>query len=287
MRKAKGRKGDFHAVARTYTLCHIIHPMELTRLLLLLSTIAFVGGLIHAIVAIRAGAWKESQWHLLPMAVGFALQCAFLYLRGQAHGRCPLTNLFEVFIFIGWCIVLLYFLVGTTYRLSLLGVFTAPLVALLQTLALVSPLDRAVTTLKPTTPWKELHGSVALIAYAAFALAFVAGVMFLMQERLLKKHRIHALFHQLPPIHHLSKAIVRMVALGVVLLAASMLVSFKIQEPIPLSKSVVGWSVLALYFVILLIMWRRALGARHTAWLAVVGFVVPFLSLWIVTGKPS
>ena len=69
---------------------------------------------------------------LLPMALGFVLQSVFLYLRGQAHGRCPLTNLFEAFIFIGWCIVLLYFLVGTAYRLSLLGVFTAPLVSSLQ-----------------------------------------------------------------------------------------------------------------------------------------------------------
>src|SRR3954447_25663555 len=117
--------------------------MEPTRLLLLLSTIAFLGGLVHAIVAIRAGAWQESRWHLLPMRIGFVFQCAFLYLRGQAHGRCPLTNLFEVFIFIGWCIVLLYFLVGAAYRLSLLGVFTAPLVALLQTLSMVYLQDEA------------------------------------------------------------------------------------------------------------------------------------------------
>jgi ABC-type uncharacterized transport system permease subunit len=289
MRKTKGRKGDFHAVARTYSLCHIIHPMELTRLLLLLSTIAFVGGLIHAIVAIRAGAWKESQWHLLPMAVGFAFQCAFLYLRGQAHGRCPLTNLFEVFIFIGWCIVLLYFLVGTAYRLSLLGVFTAPLVALLQTLALVYLRDESSAPLQPgkVNPWLELHASVALIGYASFALACITGVMFLMQDYLLKRHRIHALFHQLPPIQHLSKAIVRLVALGVLLLGVAMATTFKLSVPITNAKLLFSWSVLGLYGIILLIMWRRALGARHTAWLAVVGFLLPFVSLWIVTPKPQ
>src|SRR3569623_2041506 len=106
--------------------------METTRLLLLLSTIAFLVALVHAIIAIRAGQWRESRWHMVPMAVGFALQSAFLYLRGQQHGRCPLTNLFEVFIFIGWSIMLLYFLVGAAFRLSLLGVFTSPLLAILQ-----------------------------------------------------------------------------------------------------------------------------------------------------------
>jgi ABC-type uncharacterized transport system permease subunit len=289
MRKAKGRKADFHPLARTYSLCHIIHPMEVTRLLLLLSTIAFVGGLVHAIVAIRAGAWKESRWHLVPMAVGFAFQCAFLYLRGQAHGRCPLTNLFEVFIFIGWCIVLLYFLVGTTYRLSLLGVFTAPLVALLQTLALLYLRDEKTAPTLPgkVNPWLELHASVALIAYASFALACITGVMFLMQDYLLKRHRIHALFHQLPPIQHLSKAIIRMVGLGVLLLAIAMATTFKLNVPITNAKMLFSWGVLALYAAILLLMWRRALGARHTAWLAVVGFAVPFVSLWIVTPKPQ
>lgn len=263
--------------------------MDLTRILLLLSTLAFVGGLVHAIVTLRAGAWKESRWHLLPMAAGFIFQCAFLYLRGQAHGRCPLTNLFEVFIFIGWCIVLLYFLVGATYRLSLLGVFTAPLIALLQTLALLSPLDTAVQKVAPgkVNPWLELHASVALIAYASFALACITGVMFLLQDHLLKKHRIHALFHQLPPIQHLSKAIVRMVRLGVLLLAAAMACTFKLELPITGAKMLFSWGVLALYSGVLLLMWRRTLGARHTAWLAVLSFLLPFVSLWIVAGKTA
>ncbi len=261
--------------------------MDSTRFLLLLSTIAFVAGLVHALVVIRAGSWKESRWHLLPMAVGFAFQCAFLYERGQVRGRCPLTNLFEVFIFIGWCIVLLYFLVGAAYRLSLLGVFTAPLVALLQAWALLSPFDTAPKSAAPAkvNAWLELHASVALIAYAAFALACITGVMFLLQDRLLKKHRIHALFHQLPPIQYLSKAIVRMVGLGVLLLAIAMACTFKLNIPITNAKLLFSWGVLALYLVILYLMWRRTLGARHTAWLAVIGFVVPFVSLWIVTGK--
>lgn len=283
MRNTKGGKGDFRSLAGTYSLCHISLLMDLPRILLLLSTLAFVGGLVHAVIMLRAGAWQESRWHLIPMAVGFGFQCAFLYLRGQAHGRCPLTNLFEVFIFIGWCIVLLYFLVGTTYRLSLLGVFTAPLVALLQTLALLMPESATVVERKEMSFWEHLHAPLALIAYAAFALACITGVMFLIQDSLLKRHRIHALFHQLPPIHHLSRAIVRMVALGVVVLGVVLLSTLKIHEPINKAKLLFSWGVLVLYAVILVIMWRHALGARRTAWLAVAGFLVPFVSLWIVT----
>ncbi|QIF04601.1 cytochrome c biogenesis protein CcsA [Roseimicrobium sp. ORNL1] len=261
--------------------------MEPARLYLLLSTIAFVAGLVHAIVAIRAGQWRESRWHIVPMAVGFIFQTLFLYERVKVHGHCPRTNLLEIYIFIGWSLVLLYFLVGTAYRLSLLGVFTAPLLAALQTFVLLSPMPppSAKVLASKVNPWLEMHASLALMSYAAFALACVTGVMFLMQDYLLKQHRIHALFHQLPPIQKLSKAVVRMVALGVALLSVAMVFTFKIVDPIPASKLYVGWGILAFYAVILLLMWFHTLGSRHTAWLAVLGFAAPVLSLWVVTSS--
>ncbi len=115
------------------------NPFSMThdRLLLLMSTLAFLAGVVHAVSALRRQQWRASRWQWVPMAVGFAFQCGFLYLRGQAHGRCPMTSLFEVLVFICWSAVMLYFAVGATYRLSLLGAFTAPVVAILQTLALV------------------------------------------------------------------------------------------------------------------------------------------------------
>ena len=253
-------------------------------MLLIFSTLAFLGGLAHAIVSLRAGTWRDSRWHWLPMAVGLVLQTAFLSIRGQEHGRCPLTNLFEVFIFIGWCVVLLYFLVGATYRLSLLGVFTAPMIALLQALSLISSLDHSTPTAKTApNPWLEIHAAVSLMAYAAFALSCITGVMYLVQARLLKKHRIHSLFYQLPPIHELAKVIQRLAGLGLLLLSAGLAASIPLNLPVSNPKLVFAWVVWALYLGINVMMWARILSVRQTAWLAVVGFVVPLVSLWIVT----
>lgn len=254
------------------------------RLLLALSTLAFLGALIHAIVALRAGTWQNNKGQWVLMAVALALQTGFLYLRGQMHGRCPLTNLFEVFIFIGWSMVLLYFLVGTAYRLSLLGMFTAPMVALLQTLALISPLDDSFAVGRSLpNPWLEIHAAVSLIAYAAFALACVTGVMYLVQERLLKRHQIHRLFFQLPPIHELARAIHKLVQLGLILLSLGLAAAWPLDIPISNPKMIFTWCVWGLYAVIALIMWRHMMSARQTAWLAVLGFLVPLVSVWIVT----
>ena len=121
------------------------------------------------------------------------------------------------------------------------------------------------------------------MAYAAFALACITGVMYLVQARLLKKHRIHGLFYQLPPIHELAKAIQRLAMLGLLLLSAGLAAAFPLHLPVSNPKLVFAWVVWGMYLAINVIMWARMLSARQIAWLAVVGFMVPLVSLWIVT----
>jgi HemX protein len=254
------------------------------RLALTLSTVAFLGAMVQAGVALKLRRWQQSGWSMVLMGMGLVGQTAFLVLRGELHGRCPLTNLFEVFIFIAWSLVLLYFLVGAAYRLSLLGLFTSPLVAALQGLGLSTDLSAPVTMAvrAPTNPWMETHAAVSLMAYAAFALAAVTGVMFLIQERLLKRHRMTALFYQLPPIHELGRVISRLILWGVLLLSVGLAASFKLALPSS-PKLITAWVVWGLYVVMAVIMRWHMLGARQSAWLAVVGFGVPFASLWLVT----
>src|SRR5438132_13547742 len=78
------------------------------------------------------------RFNFFAVGLGFIFQTAFLSIRGHELGRCPLTNLFEVFIFLAWSIGLIYMLVGPAYRLSLMGAFTAPVVVLLQGFALLA-----------------------------------------------------------------------------------------------------------------------------------------------------
>ena len=260
--------------------------MTTDRSLLLLATLAFMGALVHAIWALRKGQWKESRYHWVPMAVGFGFQCSFLYLRGQDHGRCPMTSLFEIFVFVGWSVVMLYFAVGATYRLSLLGAFTAPVVALMQGMALATLADRPAPKTAPNL-WLETHAALALIAYAAFALACVTGVMYLVQARLLKRHRIQALFHQLPPIADLALAIRRLAGLGLLLLTVALLAAIPLGAGVAKVKLVAIYVVWGMYTVLNVIMWRHMVSPRIIAWLAVIGFLVPLISLWLVTGKPA
>src|SRR5713101_3593285 len=148
------------------------------RVILIVSTICFLAAVVHTVIELRGGVFQPMRFNFFAVGLGFIFQTAFLSIRGHALGRCPLTNLFEVFIFLAWSVALIYMLVGPAYRLSLMGAFTAPLVVLLQGFSLIAPIDVRHPVKLPANPWLEFHASISLVAYGAFALACIAGVMY-------------------------------------------------------------------------------------------------------------
>jgi HemX protein len=251
------------------------------RWFLIASTICFLCGFAYAMYALGARVARPSRWNFGVMLTGFALQSAFLQVRGQEVGRCPLTNLFEVLVFLSWAVVLLYFVVGGSYRLSLLGTFTAPLVFLLQTVAQLLPSAWQPPIHKPSAGfWPELHAAVSLIAYGAFALACVAGVMYLVQERLLKKHRLNSVYQNLPPIHDLAEALQRVLIAGLVLLTIGLIAGFLAGNAAE-HKAAIAWAVgvWILYGALLVLRWTHRFSARRIAWLSVAAFTIALTTL--------
>ncbi|MEY2578579.1 MAG: hypothetical protein QOI49_1403, partial [Verrucomicrobiota bacterium] len=89
------------------------------RQLLLGSTLCFLVAVAHTLATLREGVFHPRRFNFFAISLGFILQSAFLYVRGHALGRCPITNLFEVFIFLAWSVALIYLAIGPAYRLSL------------------------------------------------------------------------------------------------------------------------------------------------------------------------
>lgn len=259
-----------------YAFCSLTRfPMD--RLPLVISTICFLLGFAYTMFALGAGRYRPSRFNFIVIAIGFLFQTWFLYQRGQADGRCPLTNLFEVLIFLSWSMVLLYLLVGSTYRLSLLGAFTSPLVFLFQVVALITPIDPPFKPHGAPNPWLELHAALSVIAYGSFAMASVAGLMYLAQERQLKTHHLHNVFFHLPPIKDLATANTRLLWTGFGLLTAGLAAGFLVREPVGGVKLVWGVGMWLVYFAILM---AKRLGPRRIALCSVLAFSLALSVLW-------
>jgi HemX protein len=251
------------------------------RWFLIASTVCFLCGFAYAMYALGARVARPSRWNFSIMLLGFLFLTGFLHQRGQIVGRCPLTNLFEVLVFLSWAVVLFYFVIGGNYRLSLLGTFTAPMVFFLLTIAQLQPSAWAPPVYKPSAGfWPEMHAAVSMIAYGAFALACVAGVMYLIQERLLKRHRLNSIFQNLPSIHDLGVAMQRVLVAGLILLTGGLISGF-LAGNAGEHKAAIIWAVgvWILYSVVVVLRWTHRVSARRIAWMSVGAFTIALTTL--------
>ena len=217
------------------------------------------------------------------MACGFGLHTVFLFVRGNANGRCPLTNPFETTVFITWAAALFYLLIGSSYRVSFLGEFTAPLVFTLCLVALLGLNDHPRTQPLSHSPWVDFHAATAILANGAFALACVAGGMYLVQERQLKKRELSPSFLLMPPIEQLDVINFRLLVLGFAMLTVGMIggaISYRIVGHWTRPKIV--WAVCAwlLYGLVLLARRVWSLRGRKIALVSMMSFALVLVSFW-------
>ena len=240
------------------------------RYLLIASTICFLAAVVHTVIELRAGVFRPMRFNFFAIGLGFIFQTGFLWIRGQYLGRCPITNLFEVFIFLAWSVALIYMLVGSVYRLSLMGAFTAPI-------------DARHPVIVPANSWLEFHASMSLVAYGVFALACIAGVMYLLQERQLKTHHLHSIFYHLPPLTNLFAAITRLLWWGFALYTIGIVSGFFTGHPLPRIQVVAAIALWLLYAAILQARHLKWLAPKRVAALCIIGFSAALALLWGIT----
>ena len=253
------------------------------RYFLVVSTACFLAAVVRTVLGLRARVFPRGRFNFFAIALGFLFQTAFLSVRGHDLGRCPLTNLFEVFIFLAWSVALIYMLVGPAYRLSLMGAFTAPLVVILQGFALLAPIDvHHPQRLRPN-PWLEFHASMSLVAYGVFALACIAGIMYLIQERQLKTRQLRSIFYYLPPLTELYAAITRLLWWGFALYTLGLASGFFVGQPLPRIQILCAFGVWLLYAAVLYGRHLSRFAPRRVAALCIGGFAAAMTLLWGIT----
>jgi cytochrome c-type biogenesis protein CcsB len=128
----------------------------------------------------------------------------YLIVRYIEAGHTPLTSHHETVSFFAWSMTWAYLSFHWRFDVKNFGSFVSPLVSILMIVAAVS--SRQVIPLSPlfNSIWLPIHASVAIMAYSFLALAFCGGIMYLLQERELKKKRFGYFFNRLPSLEALD-----------------------------------------------------------------------------------
>ena len=169
-----------------------------TTLIYLLASVFY----LVAMVGKRPQAGRIGRWLLL---AGVIIHAACFGVRHSTAGGTPVTSLHESFAFFAWCLVLLFLLLDLRFHLSVMGAFAAPLAFLLMIASALSP--NVVVQLNPVLKsWLfPVHIIFAFLGNAAFSLSFGAGIMYLIQNRMLKSKRFNGIYKLLPSLDVLDK----------------------------------------------------------------------------------
>lgn len=196
------------------------------------------------------------------------------------YGQLPLSGLgpaLSTFTFLLGCA-----LVAGTLRKEgrPIGLVLAPLCALLLGTALMIGIRPASEPLQYGGAWFGLHVVFAFLAYACLALAFAAGLLYLMQFRQLKEKRFGRVFRHFPSLSTLDMVGRRAIAIGFPALTVGILLGFtwtmKTVHALPVNDPQIIWAMLSwVVFLGLLVVRMGGTGReRRAAWASVVGFLV-------------
>jgi ABC-type uncharacterized transport system permease subunit len=125
----------------------------------------------------------------------------------------------------------------------------------------------------------EFHAALSIIAYGAFALGCIAGVMYLVQERQLKSRKVSELLLNLPPITDLGAVNSRLVATGFLLLTIAFGAGLVAGISITGAKTGVSFAIWTLYGTLLALSRLRLLPVRQVAVASVVVFALALVTL--------
>lgn len=201
-------------------------------------------------------------------------------------------HFFSALSLVGLGMAGLTLLVGVRGRMAALGVIVFPIAA--ATLVLYAWVGRQDP--QPLDWRLQLHAWCALLAYATLALASMLALLLWLQERALRRRRLHGWLRALPPLVELETLVFRSIGVGFVLLTATLLTGVLFVEDLMAQHlahktllSVLSW----LTFGGLLLGRRRYgwRGARAVRWtlaamaLLVLAFFGSNLVLELVLGR--
>jgi len=168
-------------------------------------------------------------------SIGFLFTTAGIFLRGmeafstvpenervltlsKLYTLFPVTNLYESLIFFVWSMMIIYFVLEVIYRISTLGVF----VTLIATVTMLFA-SRYSGHAEPLVPalqsnWLTAHVITSFLAYAAFAIAFGGGVLFILKDKFKDRKEWKGFLDFLPEISVIENITYRTVLFGVIFL---------------------------------------------------------------------
>lgn len=177
----------------------------MTELLHIAATLIYLLAALLLAVAFSRGESRLTLASSIVVGLGLAVHAAALGAFGAFWGELPLVGLGPSLSTFAFLIGLGLLMAITIGHAATLGLVLVPLLVGLTAVALLVGLEPAGEPVAFQGAWIWTHVILALIGYAGLAVAFAAGLMYLLQFRELKSKHFGAVFRFFPPLETLDR----------------------------------------------------------------------------------
>ena len=143
-------------------------------------------------------------WSYRILLLGFILHTIHLGYEYYELGVQPVIGIKAALSFFSWAIIGAYLIFHLKFKLMILGSFIAPLAACLMIISSTIPGGEVVVKPIFKSLWLTFHVAISFVGDGMFAVAFMAAIMYLIQERQIKNKRFGALYSRLPSLETLD-----------------------------------------------------------------------------------
>jgi ABC-type uncharacterized transport system permease subunit len=175
-------------------------------------------GLFHTLqIALRKGS-SIFRAAFLSFLAGMVLHLVAIVENGLAAGSFLASGFINSISLCAFLLGLLFVLVYWKYRIESLGALLFPLVFVMTAIAAVRSPVHTWTTPAARSTWLVVHIVLVLLGYAAIVLTAFTSLLYLLQERQLKRKRPLGILAKLPPLGTLDSIVSSSLGLGFVLI---------------------------------------------------------------------
>ena len=209
-------------------------------------------------------------------ATGFASHTIALGAGMIGGAEISTPGFYEALSFFSWVLILVFLAVEFRHHLHVLGSFIVPLA--LVSLVSAAALPETAQTLTPVFRTLWVHVTLSMLGTVGFAVAFVAGVMYLIQDGLLKSKRFNVLYSKLPALDFLDHLNQQSIVTGFPLLTLGIITGALYAE-LSLGSYLSWnpeqiWALVTWMFYFVVLTGRLTVGwrAKRAAYLTIIGF---------------
>lgn len=189
----------------------------------ILVAVTFVGYLGAAVVSVMALYEVRREPTAMALAgLGFVSETVWLIQRTVVLGTFPAVTVYDWVAFFSWVTVGLFFVARRRQGMSHVGGFLFPVIFLVWLLSQWYSKTTVHVPVHLTGAWLVIHVAGATLAYAAFVMAAVFGIMYIEKERELKRKQVRLFYYQLPSLGEMDAYGARMITWGVPLLVVAL-----------------------------------------------------------------